>query len=268
MKIIISHDIDHINSFEHFNDLFLPKYFIRNTLDLFKKSISLSEYQKRISNVLRNKFNNIDALLTFDKKYSVKPTFFVAVNKALNLSYNSNQAKKWTELILRQGIPVGIHGIDYDTMEGIMEEKERFKELSGHYSFGIRMHYLRMNENTLANLEQSGYRFDSTVYSFKNPYRIGNLWEFPVHLMDSYAVYGDSNHQTKSLEQIKKGTIQYFEKAEELKIQYFTIITHDFYFSDSFKTWKDWYVWLIEYLLEHTYEFISFEDAVRELDCQ
>ncbi|MFA5820095.1 MAG: hypothetical protein WC854_12560 [Bacteroidales bacterium] len=266
MNIIISHDVDHINSFEHLSDLFLPKYFIRNTLELFAKSISLSEFQKRIWHVLRNKFNNIEALVAFDKEHSVKSTFFIAVNQALNLSYNSNQAKRWTDYILNKGIPVGIHGIAYDTIDGIMEEKERFKELSGNYSFGIRMHYLRMNENTLAYLEQAGYRYDSTVYSLKNPYKIGNLWEFPVNLMDTCAIYGDSNHQIKSLEQIKKETIQSIEKAEELKIQYFTIVTHDFYFSDSHKTWKDWYIWLIDYLQVRTYKFISFENAVRELE--
>jgi len=266
MQIIISHDVDHINSSEHLSDLFLPKYFIRSTLELFTKSISLSEFQKRIRNVLRNKFNNIEALVAFDKDHSVNPTFFIAVNKALNLSYNLNQSKIWVDFMLKKGIPVGIHGIAYDTLNGIMEEKERFKELSGFSPSGIRMHYLRTNENTSANLDKAGYLYDSTVYSLKNPYKTGNLWEFPVHLMDSDAIYGDSNHQIKSLEQIKKETIQCIEKAEELKIQYFTIVTHDFYFSDSHKTWKDWYIWLINYFREHNYQLINFENAVRELE--
>jgi len=266
MQIIISHDVDHINSSEHLSDLFLPKYFIRSSLELFANSISLSEFQKRIRNVLRNKINNIEALVAFDKDHSVNPTFFIAVNKALNLSYNSNQTKIWIDFILIKGIPVGIHGIAYDTINGIMEEKERFKELSAISPSGIRMHYLRTNENTLTNLEQAGYRYDSTVYSLKNPYKTGNLWEFPVHLMDTSAIFGDSNHQIKSFEQIKKETIQCIEKAEALKIQYFTIVTHDFYFSDSHKTWKDWYIWLINYFREHNYQFINFENAVRELE--
>ena len=130
------------------------------------------------------------------------------------------------------------------------------------------MHYLRTNDKTNINLAHAGYRFDSTVFSLGDPFKIENLWEFPVSLMDSYLIYGGSSHQTRSMEQIKKETIQCFEKANSLGIQYFTIITHDFYFSDSFRKFQDWYIWVIDYLNRHNFEFINFDDAIKELDCQ
>jgi hypothetical protein len=266
MKIIISHDVDHLGSMEHYRDLFLPKYFVRNTLELFAKNIPASEFQKRISDILRNKFNNIEALIAFDRDNEITSTFFIAVNKGLGLSYNSKNAKRWIDFIVNQGHPVGIHGIHFDSQAGISEEKEKFKELAGYYSSGIRMHYLRTNEITLSILEQAGYRYDSTEYSFRNPYKLGRLWEFPVHLMDSFAIYGDSNHQNKSLNQVKNETIQRIKMARGLGIQYFTIITHDFYFSDSFKIWKDWYKWLIDFLHTDSNEFITFDGALKELD--
>jgi hypothetical protein len=268
MKIIISHDVDHISAHEHFSDLFLFKYFIRNVLELLNRGISFSEFQKRTLNVLQDKLNNIETLLNYDKEHSVRPTFFIGVNKALNLSYNHEQAKKWIELLLDEEIPVYIHGINYDTYNGILEEKELFKKISGAYPIGIRIHYLRTNDKTLLRLAGAGYRFDSTVFSLGNPYKIENLWEFPVSMMDSYLIYGESSRRTKSLEQIKNETIQCIEKAKDLGIQYLTIITHDFYFTDSFRKFREWYIWLIDYFNVHNFEFCNFDDAILELEAQ
>ena len=70
------------------------------------------------------------------------------------------------------------------------------------------------------------------------------------------------------MEQIRNETIKHIEKAKNLGIQYLTVITHDFYFSDSFRKFTDWYIWLIDYLHINKFEFISFNDAIKELDCQ
>jgi hypothetical protein len=268
MKIIISHDVDHISAHEHFSDLFLLKYFIRNVLELLNRGIPFTEFKNRTLNVLQDKLNNIESLFNYDKEHSVKPTFFIGVNKGLNLSYNPGQAKKWIELLLDKKIPVYIHGINYDTYEGISEEKELFKKISGEYPAGIRMHYLRTNDKTHLRLACAGYRFDSTVFSLVNPYRIENLWEFPVSIMDSYLIYGESSHQTKSLEQIKDETIECIEKAKDLGIQYLTIITHDLYFTDSFRKFREWYIWLIDYFNARNFEFCNFDDAILELEAQ
>jgi len=266
MKIIISHDVDHISSIEHLKDMFLPKYFVRNTFEFISGSITLSEYAKRIAIVFRNKFNNIEELVNFDKSFSFDSTFFLAVNNALSLSYSKAEAEKWAVFILENGIKTGIHGINYDTHDGIIREKKVFGDLTGQNYFGIRMHYLRLNEQTLSNLDKAGYMFDSTVFSLTNPYKIGQMWEFPVCLMDSSIIYGNSNFQSKTLDEIKKESILSLEKAKQLGIRYYTIVTHDFYFSDAFKKWKDWYIWLIEYLKVNDYEFVSFNKAINELE--
>lgn len=266
MKVIISHDVDHIKSSEHLKDLFLVKYLIRNSIELFYSVIPFSEFKSRILDIFRNKFNNIESLIDFDNKHSVQPTYFIAVNNGLSLSYNEKEAYKWTHLVLKNEIQVGIHGIDFDNLQAIKNEKEKFNKVTQHNPAGIRMHYLRLNEQTLRYLDQNGYQFDSSTFAMINPYRIGNLWEFPVHLMDSYLVYGNSTHQLKSIEQIKDETINTIEKAKDLGIRYFTIITHDFYFSDSFRIWKEWYIWLIKYMKSQKIEFINFDAAVRELN--
>jgi ABC-type uncharacterized transport system YnjBCD ATPase subunit len=56
-------------------------------------------------------------------------------------------------------------------------------------------------------------------------------------------------------------------KLDELykkDIKYVSILFHDRYFSDSFLTWKNWYIWLIEYLKENKIDFISYKDAIKE----
>ena len=39
-------------------------------------------------------------------------------------------------------------------------------------------------------------------------------------------------------------------------------------FSDAHKTWKDWYMWLIEYLGTQKIEFVNFKQAIKELENQ
>jgi len=266
MKIIISHDVDHITSCEHFKDLFLIKYLTRNILELYKKSISFRQFYRRLLLIFKNKFNNIQDLLTFDAANSVFPTYFIAVNNALSLSYNKKYAKKIASTLVKKGICIGLHGINFETLQGIIDERDLFQKLTGVNPKGVRMHYLRENEETHKYLEQAGYVFDSTQSTYINPFKVGTLWEFPVHLMDSTLIYGNSRIQIKPLKQIQYETIQAIENAEILNIEYFTLVTHDFYFSDSHKLWKDWYIWLINYLKDRSYVFISFENAI--LECE
>ena len=44
-----------------------------------------------------------------------------------------------------------------------------------------------------------------------------------------------------------------------------TLLFHDRYFDDSFKIWKEWYIWVINYFKNKGYEFISYEKAIKEL---
>jgi hypothetical protein len=48
MKIIISHDIDHITVFEHKKDLIIPKFIIRSFIELGLGYISFSELGVKI----------------------------------------------------------------------------------------------------------------------------------------------------------------------------------------------------------------------------
>lgn len=266
MKVIISHDVDHITAFEHFKELFLPKYLIRITIELFSRKILFHEYCLRIYSILRNKLHNIDELVRYDKENQVKSTFFFALNNGLSLSYNDKNAKRWINYVISYGIPVGVHGIEYNNQGRIDQEFSRFNQLIGVNPSGIRMHYLRNAPNTLNYLERAGYLYDASVYKFCSPYKTHGIWEFPIQIMDSYIISGELHYHVKTLNQAKEDTIAFIERAKKDGLKYLHIVTHDFYFSDSFRSWKAWYIWLIEYLHSNNYDFVDYNEAINQLN--
>ncbi|MDD5326973.1 MAG: hypothetical protein PHY02_04050 [Phycisphaerae bacterium] len=266
MKIIISHDVDLITAWEHKMDPMIPKFIVRSSIELVIGKISLTEYFLRYNELLRNKLHNLEELMKFDRENDVPSTFFIGVNKGHGICYSLENAEHWIKKITKENFDVGVHGIEFDNLEGITKEHETFKQLSGLSKFGIRMHYLRNSQDTLTFLNEAGYIFDSTSYKFENPYRIGNLWEFPLHIMDGYFFNSNGKWQNQTLEQAKETTKTKIDLAFSNGIKYFTILFHDRYFSDSFKSWKDWYIWMVNYLKDNGFDFINYRKALQQLE--
>jgi hypothetical protein len=267
MKAIISHDIDHLTVWEHTSDLILPKFVVRANMELAMGKISVTEYALRISDFFKNKWQRIDEVISFNKSMGVPSSFFIGVNNGLGLSYPLKAASAWIDKVSRQNIEIGVHGINYDTFEGVKKEYDDFKASSDNLSsFGMRMHYVRKNEHTLSYIEKCGYIYDSTENSFKNPYKIGNMWEFPFQIMDGWVIDKDKRWQSQNLQQAKDNTLALIEKAQQENLEYLGIIFHDRYFCDSFKTWKNWYIWLVDYLKTNKIEFVNFRQAIHHLE--
>ena len=216
--------------------------------------------------LFKNKWHNIEVLIDFDGKESIPSTFFIAVDNGLGLHYSLKDAEFWIKKILQNKFDVGLHGIAFDNFEDIKNEYNIFKKISKLDDFGIRMHYLRNNENTLEYLNNTGYIFDSTICKFQNPYKVGNLWEFPLHIMDVYLFHRNSRWQNQDLEQVKDETKRKIEEAHRKDISYFTILFHSRSFNNSFNRWKKWYIWVFEYLKNNGFEFLNYKEAIRELE--
>jgi hypothetical protein len=267
MKAIISHDVDHITVSEHFlGDTIIPKFMVRMHIELLNGKISLREYTLRWSEIFKNKWQNIDELITFNNIYSIPSTFFVATEKGVGLSYNNEHAVLWLQQMLYRGCDVGVHGIAFNELDKISDEKIKFKELTGLENFGMRMHYVRNSSHTFTMLDKAGYRFDSTEFAMKNPYRIGNMWEFPFQVMDGWVIEGKKKWQAFSFKQAQENTIRIIDEAEQKGLDYIGIDFHDRYFSHAFKTWLDWYMWLVDYLKGRKITFINFREAIKELE--
>jgi hypothetical protein len=269
MKAIISHDIDHITVWEHlFRDTIIPKYLTRMHIELFAGRISLREYTLRWSDFFKNKWQNVDELITFNNVSGVPSSFFVAVNKGVGLNYSNASALLWIDQMKLRNCEIGLHGIEFDNPELMKKEFELFKSLTQSANFGIRMHYVRNTERTYNLLSETGYRYDSTEHAFKNPYKIGNMWEFPFQIMDGWIIENYKKWQSLNLVQAKENTIKLIDKAHAANLSYLGIDFHDRYFSHSFKTWLDWYMWLVSYLKSNKIEFVNFETAVKELEAR
>lgn len=265
MKIIVSHDVDHITAFEHWNDLILPKFLVRNLIEVLNGTISFGEMTGRSREVMMNQWQRINEVMEFDRKQGIPSTFFVAVNQGQMLAYSLKNAAYWIKRIHENGFDVGVHGIEFNTIEGVKKEYETFRKILPGVPFGIRMHYLRHNEDTLGFMEAAGYRFDSSVRINEGPYKKGNLWEFPLHLMDGDMIYQGKRYGTKSFGKVQDFTRHEIEKVHHKNIPYLTLLFHDRYFHPGFSMWKAWYEWVVSFCRENGFAFISYSSAIQDL---
>ncbi len=267
MKAIVSHDIDHLTLSEHYlKDLIVPKVFVRSQIELLSGKISLNEFFNRVGDIFKNQWQHLEDLQLFNKQYNVPATYFIGVSKGEGLSYSKSQSAYWIHKLLELGCDVGSHSIEFESFDKINMEYNTFEELSKLKIFGTRMHYIRTNEHTYSNMAKAGYAFDSSEMDYKAPYKIDTMWEFPFQIMDTYIIEKPKQWQSKNFSQSCDATKRIIDKTNDLNLPYLGIDFHDRYFSGSHKTWKDWYMWLIEYLATHKIEFVNFETAIKELE--
>ena len=269
MKAIISHDIDHITVWEHvFKDVIIPKFMVRTNIELAIGKISMNEYLLRWGDFFKNKWQNIDELITFNNVNHIPSSFFIAVKSGIGLNYSDTSVLLWMDQMKMRHCELGIHGIEFNDAKLMQQEFNKFREMSGQQNFGIRMHYVKNTNNTFHLLEETGYSYDSTVHAFENPYKVGNMWEFPFQIMDGWVIENHKKWQSKNLQQAKDYTRQLIDKAADLDLSFLGIDFHDRYFSSSFKTWLDWYVWLVEYLKQQKIETVNFNTAIQSLEAK
>ena len=267
MKVIVSHDIDHISVTEHLSkDLIIPKHIVRSHLEWMNGKISFQELMYRFQDLIKNKFNNVSELIAFNADQSVNGTFFIGVENGIGLSYSIVQAQAIVNILKEKNCSIQAHGINYDSQEAIQQERTKFESAFQLSAKGIRMHYVRKDITTLTKIANAGYSFDSTVFDFANPYKVGEMWEFPFQIMDGWIIENGKKWQSVDLEKAKEKTLKLIDEAYEKNINYLGIDFHDRYFSNAFYTWMNWYTWLVEYLKANKVECVNFDTAIKELE--
>ncbi len=267
MKIIISHDVDHLYVSDHiFRDLILEKFWVRSFAQVLQKKINLRTFGNRISLLFHNRMNRIDELIEYDTVHKIPSIFFFAMDKALGMSYSQEQAVSFIKKVMDCGLDVGVHGVDYLDKNKIQKEHDDFKRIAGIETFGVRNHYVRFDETTFDKMNSAGYLFDSTWFNKENielraPYKVGNMWEFPLHIMDCYACF------PWKLDEGICDTIKIIKQAEAEGMPYCTILCHDTVFNERYEPYlKEWYIKVVEYCKNVGYEFISYREAIKELE--
>ncbi|MCO7123747.1 hypothetical protein NIA71_17620 [Ihubacter massiliensis] len=264
MKIIVSHDVDHLYRDDHYKDLIYLKLWVRSTLEFFKREYGIREWFLRMCSPFRKERHRIYDMMEFDKKKGIPSTFFFGMENGLGMSYKRDKAVPLIKYVDEYGFEVGVHGIEYQHIEKMKQEYESFRRILQRNDFGMRMHYVRFDETSFEKLSKCGYQFDSTEFDkevgtqIKKPYKVNGMWEFPLTIMDGYL--------PKEKNEKKEKTIELINKAEASGLPYLTLLFHDYQFCSGYASERDWYVWIISWLKDNGYEFISYRDAIDELE--
>lgn len=264
MKVIISHDVDHLYNTDHLKDLYFPKLWVRSSSELLKREISPRVWWLRCTTPFKRRMHRIDELMRFDKEQGIPSTFFFGMASGLGMTYTQKTAAPLIEMVRSHGFDVGVHGISYTDYNAMKREYDDFTALIGSNDFGIRMHYVRYDNSTFGILSDIGYVFDTSEfdkvkgYTLKSPYKIGDMWEFPLSIMDSYLPY--------RLDKAKQNTKELIQKALQAGLSYLTILFHDAHHSESYEVYREWYMWVINYFQNRQFQFISYHEAMQELN--
>ena len=266
MKVIVSHDVDHLFARDHwFRDLIYPKLWVRSSLELVKGSITGGEWLRRCLSCFRRERHNLEALMDFDEAHGIPSAFFFGMSQGLGMSYRPEEATPVIRRVHERGFAVGVHGIAYQDAKQMEKERDTFCRVTGLEPCGIRMHYVRFDEETFEKLSRIGYAFDTTEFdksdcgTRKDPYRVGDMWEFPLAIMDAYL--------PQKFEAAQRCTLDLLEECKEKDLKYVTVLFHDYQFCEDYSDMRKWYEWLMAYFEEDAaFSFASYEAAMEEME--
>jgi len=272
MKIIVSHDVDHLTFGEHARDAIVPKYLARAFLERGRGMITTRELGARLRALAANRMERVDELVAFDRAQGVPSTWFFGVQEGRDLRYSFDAVKPLVQRVLDAGLPVGVHGVATDDPRAVRREFQWFANAFGLWGFGVRLHNVgmaahaeRLTREHHALFEEVGYAFTSNTYALAAPYRLGGIWEFPLQLMDGYVFYWESSTQARTLDEAKAWTLGRVDEAEAAGLPYLNLLFHDTYFFEGFEAMAGWYRWLIGELRARGHAFIDFQGALAEL---
>ena len=265
MKVIISHDVDHISAFEHKADLILPKFIARAILEMLYGRIDARQFSARLVETVCGRWNFIRELSKFDSDLGIRSTFFFAVKQGIGLAYKPESARELLHATLSDGHCVGLHGIARRVPVDLERERYLFEQIYGVPCSGVRMHYLHYDYRLLLKLSDIGYSYDSTFRGNGSAAKHSNIWTFPIHIMDGDMMLKQSRYQTASKNEALQASKQRIRALRDIGVDYVSVLFHDRYFSPGHADWRDWYCDLVHWLIDENFEFCTYEEALIEL---
>jgi peptidoglycan/xylan/chitin deacetylase (PgdA/CDA1 family) len=273
VKVIISHDVDHIRAREHVRDLIVPKFVVRFGIEWLLGYTRWREVVLSGQSLWNGPWQHIEELMDFDEAHGVPSTFFVAVAKGRKLCYSLADAEKWIRRIRGRGFDVGVHGIEYKSKDRAQAELTRFREITGLDLLGVRFHNIGfspssvlLSDSDVLSLKRVGYSFSSTTFSDTGPWPSDTFWEFPIHLMDGHIFQVGRPWKNRTPEQARESTVIRLREAAARGVSYFSLLFHDGHFCDYYRDYKEWYMWLIDFLKTAGYQTCSYRRALAELN--
>lgn len=258
MKIIVSHDVDHLRAKEHLLDRYWPGMLVKSLCALAQQE------DARITRRFRLRLENLQDLRAYNRANGISETYFFATRKGLSLSYSHKAVGPFASWLRREGVEIGLHGQSPDSLQALMEEKERLSAVGAGVPRGIRNHYLRKTSRSLGIMGAAGFTYDSTYMQLTRPFKQDGIWEIPISIMDVTVLSPTYNDSVKVWDR----TLHIIHEAEKRRIPYFVINFHDVYFCDGWRNHRDWYERLIQFFSDGRYPFSGFLAAVDELEGQ
>jgi peptidoglycan/xylan/chitin deacetylase (PgdA/CDA1 family) len=178
----------------------------------------------------RNPYYNIPEYMAIEDGYGVKSTFF------FRTKYEGGHIDDYADEIhslIKGGWEIGLHSDprSVSSLKRLGEEKELLESITRHPITANRVHYLNNDIGLATMLQSLGFIYDSSVKKSKDRiaeddlgfYRIGNLIEFPITLMDAY-LFTYMKIKESELVSLFEKTIEY---CKSIKKDIITVIWHD-----------------------------------------
>ena len=94
MKIIISHDVDHLYPSDHvFRDLIFPKLWLRSFIFFLQRKIGFKTFVYRLFSIFDKRLHRIPEIINFDKENGIPSTFFFGMDNILGMSYKREKER-------------------------------------------------------------------------------------------------------------------------------------------------------------------------------
>ena len=105
MKIIVSHDVDHLYWKEHvLKDLYITKLWLRSIKLLLTGVIDAKTFASRINFWSDSRINRLEELMAFEKSMNIPSTYFFVMRPGLGVAYTAEKVAPFIQQILKQGL--------------------------------------------------------------------------------------------------------------------------------------------------------------------
>ena len=178
----------------------------------------------------RNPYYNIPDYMGIEEGYGVKSTFFF---RTIYEGGHFHEYEDEIHSLIRGGWEIGLHSDpkSVNSLEKLGDEKERLELITKHPITANRVHYLNGDVKLASMLQSLGFIYDSSVKKRKDRvtkddlgfYKIGNLIEFPVTLMDAY-LFTYMKIKEPQIVALFEKTLDY---CKNVKKDIITVIWHD-----------------------------------------
>lgn len=184
---------------------------------------------KRVLEEGFNPYFGIPLIIEYEEELGVRSTFFFRAR--YNDKGNVREYQEVVKDLVRRGWEIAVHVSGEIKSEVLKCEKKLVEEVAGVKVLGSRVHYLKIREDELVELEKAGFTYDSSIMFQKSNcdrrnsdfFFSGRLIELPITLMDSYMFTFNGLSENDVIPYVEKC----IDKLKRSGVKLITLLWHD-----------------------------------------